>query len=387
MKLLNKGLILAISAIFGWYMYNRTGLSQDLSIRFNDKTCSPILPRIACPEDQASVDESTTIISSSNVEQILFSDSGEVSPAGFYLIKKVDDKLEASKLEVEGFPEALMLNPHGIDFWDGRLFAVNHPMASGRGDTIEVFDFDGRKLIHRTTIFFGPQTNVVFNDIAELTRGRLFISMFQRAYPLEGRHHQSWYDWLLDQFQVFLPFPMMNVVECQLTSEEKLVDGNDICKVRPEMRGQMPNGITTDRKNRVFLADLLAKEVNFYQINAEEVIYGGTIPTQVNVDNISYDPSLNRIHLAGSLRLIDVPKMSQQANKKKTRFVEGEFPSAVEYIDLNSKPIKIETLVRGIIGTGVTGAGRLGNKLLVNHLYDTLYVCDYPSLPTLSQFF
>lgn len=387
MKLLNKGLILVISALFGWYMYNRTGMNQDLSIRFNDETCKPILPKILCPEDQASVDEHTTIVSSSNIDQILFSDSKEISPAGFYLIKLVDGKIETSKLKVQNFPEALELNPHGIDFWDGRLFAVNHPMESGRGDTIEVFDFDGKNLIHRTTIFFGPQSNVVFNDVAELTRGRIFISMFQRPLPLEGRHEQTWYDWLLLQTQLYLPFPMLNVVECQLTSEEKLIDGNSICKVRPEMRGQMPNGITTDRKNKVFLADLLAKEVNFYQINAEEVIYGGSIPTSVNVDNVTFDAKLNRINVAGTVKLIDVPKMSSIANKKKTRFVEEKFPSGVEYIDLNSKPIKIETLVRGIIGTGVTGAARLGDKLLVNHIYDTLYVCDYPAFSKLTHFF
>ena len=71
------------------------------------------------------------------------------------------------------------------------------------------------------------------------------------------------------------------------------------CKPLENTKAVMVNGITWDKKNKVFIVDLIEKQINVYKLNlsnSEVLTYQNSIQLSAHADNIEYDERTNQIY-------------------------------------------------------------------------------------------
>ncbi len=95
-------------------------------------------------------------------------------------------------------PDAdVSFQPHGISLWTGDngrdvLFVVNHPPA-GTGlpaDTVEIFDLDGGRLVHRATLT--DPLLVMLNDLVAVAADRFYVTRTHQHGPGKLQTLENW---------------------------------------------------------------------------------------------------------------------------------------------------------------------------------------------------
>lgn len=198
--------------------------------------------------------------------------------------------------------------PHGISLHVGpggraTLFVVNHPgevlfgaqpqVESDRpAHTIEVFDFDGDRLTHRTT--HAHSSMISPNDVVAVDHERFYFTNDHGSAP-------GWKRKLED----YLRLPWAGVV---------YFDGREFSEVADGLSYANGINLSPDGK-RLYVAEVTRSRIREYARDAEtgalEAL--GRIDVGFGVDNIEVDPGTGALWLGGHVKLLTFTRHAADA--------------------------------------------------------------------------
>ena len=376
-----KVLLFLLVALVLTVVYSVDGFSQGPE-DFNTEKCSPLKAPTLGAECQLGIDSSTAMISRMDTGTICFDESLRRRPGGFEILKLQGGKIEHHSVAVEDFPAGVELNVHGFDLHDGLLMGVNHAYNTGPGDRIEAFKFSRAemKAKHVFSIVMPSNFTGTLNDVAIFDEKRIFFTTWlKKPDHIEGKAKNSLLNELENTLDFLSPVNSLYAYECRLDKKvqgKKVITFEEACHYLPETLSKMPNGLKTDRRSRLFMADSTKKRVRIFTVLSDAVVHSEDVYTQGLIDNVTYDPVREELLVAGLARAYDFVFLMAHAKAAKNHIPTKKFPAFVEKIDLKSSPLKVTTLVSGSFIDVATGAVRLGKNILVGSIFGPIQVCS-----------
>ena len=198
-----------------------------------------------------------------------------------YLDKK---KEKIFNIEIENFPKDIPISPDGMDYYNGKLYVINH--AYLEGERIEVFKVSLKplKLIYEKTFKFEDKYFGKFNSIIVINDDIFYVSEWL-TIPLPLTKNISFiYKFLLKYYDFFkralkLRFCAMNQFNIKTNTLQKIDNSYGIAN----------NGITYDREKRIlYLAQTFDKNIKVFQLDEKGNIkkFLRNIPTEYALDNL-----------------------------------------------------------------------------------------------------
>lgn len=287
--------------------------------------------------------------------------AGNIQPGGIYAWALDGSMAEPVNLTPDAGTD---FRPHGISLFigaDGRgtLFVVNHPGASLFGEhpddpsgpthTIEVFDLEGLRLIHRETL--AHESMISPNDIVAVDHQRFYFTNDHGSQP-------GWKRTLED----YLRLGWANVVYFDGEAYREVADGLSYA-----------NGISRSRDGwRLYVAEVTHGRIRDYRRDKQDGSLKELRRFDVGfgVDNIEVDPSNGDLLLGGHVKLLTFTRHAGDA--------EVLAPSQAARVRLHPEP-RIETLFLddGQLISGASVATARDELLLVGSVFEPhMVVCE-----------
>ncbi|WP_376691840.1 SMP-30/gluconolactonase/LRE family protein [Wenzhouxiangella sp. EGI_FJ10409] len=287
--------------------------------------------------------------------------AGNVQPGGIYAWALDGSMAEPANLTPDAGTD---FRPHGISLFvgaDGRatLFVVNHPGASlfgeqpdepsGPSHTIEVFDLDGLRLVHRETL--ADESMISPNDIVAVDNQRFYFTNDHGSDP-------GWKRTLED----YLRLGWANVVYFDGEAYREVADGLSYA-----------NGINLSPDGtRLYVAEVTRSRIREYSRDGQD---GGLAELRrfdvgFGVDNIEVDPDTGDLLLGGHVKLLTFTRHARDATVLA--------PSQAVRVRLGQTP-QIETLFLddGELISGASVATARDELLLVGSVFKPhMVVCE-----------
>ena len=213
------------------------------------------------------------------------------------------NKEKISDIEIENFPKEVPISPDGMDYFNGKLYVINH--AYLEGERIEVFkvDLNPLKLIYEKTFKFDDNYFGKFNSITVINDDIFYVSEWL-TIPLPLTKNISFINkFLLKYYDIIkralrLKFCAMNKFNMRTNSLQKIDNSYGIAN----------NGITYDRENRLlYLAQTFDKNIKVFKLNEKGDVekFIKDIPTEYGLDNLYFDNKTKLLYAAllGNLKI------------------------------------------------------------------------------------
>lgn len=252
--------------------------------------------------------------------------------------------------------------PHGISLFagpDGRatLFVVNHPGGAIFGvkpesggnspaHTVEVFDFDGDRLSHRSTHAHASMTSP--NDVVAVDHERFYFT----------NDHGSELGWIRT-LEDYMRLGWADVV---------YFDGREFREAADGLSYANGINVSPDGK-RLYVAEVTRSRIREYardtQTGALEELR--RVNFDFGVDNIEVDPDTGELWLGGHFKLLTFARHAGNA--------EVPAPSQAARARLDGEPV-IETVFRddGDLISGASVAAHRNGRLLVGAVFEPHFV-------------
>ena len=376
-KLLLAGLIMTILVA---HFYTVFGFQYDTSYEVNAGECRRISTNIIGPKDQAFVNADSIITSSSDLTNIMIGKPEDRKKGGFWVMTNKGGDGALSEVEVRNFPKGVELNPTGIDLQQKLLVAVNHPMKSGNGDRIEIFDYDAENRVatHRRSVSFTGDHVVRLADVTIYSAERFFVAV---AMPfsehMEGRAKSSPLKNFLEFVYLANRVSLLGIYDCQISNyESKEAVYKDVCRKIPGLRVRSSNGVAYVRKlNKLFVADLSEKKIMVYRFLKDSLEYERTIVPECYPEHLILDKSANVMYVTGHARVFDLYRSFIEVGLSKDHMVQSKFSNIVEAIDLSDEELKPKKILQGKFMGSATSGFKLGGHVFLGGVYDTFFSC------------
>ncbi|CAK75411.1 unnamed protein product (macronuclear) [Paramecium tetraurelia] len=346
--------------------------------------CQHLSTDIFGPEDMQKFNSTTIIVGSGDYHKLWSLGKPILEQLGLYAI--VDSQEQAPKvvkLGIKNFPNDISLYVHGIDIreqLDGvYIYAINHAYQNG-GERVEVFKIldEHLNLEYRHSIIMDDKYNGILNDLILIEDNRFLITKYMPyTDPKEGRHQITPLHLLKTVFLWVSQQRTSYIVDCKFQKEGTIIKPN--CKelLDAPLTGVVLNGITWDRKNRVWAGDTIAKQLNEYEITPSGLVFKRFIDIENSIDNLEYDVDRNSLILGLIPKLhnyfsLDAFLKGINRLEKDTKF---EYWGTVAEYNLTSDKL-IYLAQNTELPKGVSGALISGNNLIVASWCDfTVSVC------------
>ena len=200
------------------------------------------------------------------------------------------------KAQIENFPKNVPISPDGLDFYNGKLYVINH--AYLEGERIEVINMSIKplKLTYEKTFKFDKDYFGKFNSIAVINEDIFYVtSWLANALPLDKN---------ISKFKMFLYKYydiIKRVLNLKFTYLYKFNMRNNTLEKINGSNGIGNNGIAFDKNNKLlFMAQTFERNIKVYQIddmgdikNFEKDLYTGYA-----LDNLYFDNKKNILYAA-----------------------------------------------------------------------------------------
>ena len=206
-------------------------------------------------------------------------------------------------IEIENFPKDMPISPDGMDYYDEKLYVINHAFLES--ERIEVFkvSLNPLKLIYEKAFTFEGNHLGQFNSITVINNDIFYVSEWT-AIPLPLTKNISLVTKFLMKYYDFIKrilkfkFCYMNKFDMKENKLERIDSSYGIAN----------NGITYDRENRLlYLAQTFDKNIKVFKLNEKGNVdkFVRNIPTEYGLDNLFFDNKTKLLYCAimGNLKI------------------------------------------------------------------------------------
>ena len=253
--------LLAFLCLFGFKTLWDAGSFKTIQSHY-EGTCEAI-ENISGPEDITILSNGLAFISSDNRWATL---EGSPEQGNIFLF----DLKNAQKQLLNLTPNLEFdFHPHGISVYENydgtvELIAVNHRMDK---QTIQIFHFDGEKLIHEDTI--EDEMLISPNDLVHIDKGKFYVTNDHGSKNNLGK-----------TFEDYLQLSKSNVL---------FYDGLVFFEVVSQLKYANGINISKDR-TKIYITETIGKSISSYEINSDNHLsFLKEIYLDSGVDNIEID--------------------------------------------------------------------------------------------------
>lgn len=206
-------------------------------------------------------------------------------------------------IEIENFPKNIPISPDGMDYYNGKLYVINH--AYLEGERIEVFkvSLDPLKLIYEKTFKFDDKYFGKFNSITVINNDIFYVSEWL-TIPLPLKKNISLIEKFLLKYYDFLK----RALKLRFCAMIKFNMKSNTLEKIDNSYGIANNGITYDRENKLlYLAQTFDKNIKVFKLDEKGEVdkFLRNIPTEYGLDNLFYDNKTKLLYAAilGNLKI------------------------------------------------------------------------------------
>lgn len=206
-------------------------------------------------------------------------------------------------IEIENFPKNMPISPDGMDYYNGKLYVINH--AYLEGERIEVFKVSlyPLKLIYEKTFKFDDKYFGKFNSITVINNDIFYVSEWL-TIPLPLKKNISLIEKFLLKYYDFLK----RALKLRFCAMIKFNMKSNTLEKIDNSYGIANNGIFYDRENKLlYLAQTFDKNIKVFKLDEKGEVdkFLRNIPTEYGLDNLFYDNKTKLLYAAilGNLKI------------------------------------------------------------------------------------
>ena len=267
-------------------------------------------------------------------------------------------------IEIENFPKNMPISPDGMDYYNGKLYVINHAFLEGeRIEVIKVF-LNPLKLIYIKAFTFDENYLGKFNSIAVVNDDILYVSEWLTiALPLNKN---------ISMFKSFL-YKYIDRIKRALKLKLCVLNKYDMKKNKLEKikgsNGMANNGVAYDRENKLlFMAQTFDKNIKVFKLdengNVEKFIKD--LPTEYGLDNLYFDNKSKLLFAAimGNLR------NNFEFNNPKAGINKDKVYGGVLAFDLKKSDKPIYAFLQNDFMLEITNGMIIGDKIYLSSYQD-----------------
>ena len=201
------------------------------------------------------------------------------------IFNKTSEKI--FKIEIENFPKNVPISPDGLDYYNGKLYVINHAYLEGERIEVIKVSLNPLKLTYEKFFKFDENFFGKLNGISVINEDIFYISEWS-ILPLPLNKNIS-------KFRMFLYKYLDRIkrlLKLRFCYLYKYNMKTNTLETIPNSNGIDNNGLAYDRDNKIlFMAQTLDKNIKEYQLNEKGDIVKliKDIPTGYALDNLFFD--------------------------------------------------------------------------------------------------
>ena len=267
-------------------------------------------------------------------------------------------------IEIENFPKNMPISPDGMDYYNGKLYVINHAFLEGeRIEVIKVF-LNPLKLTYIKAFTFDENYLGKFNSIAVVNDDIFYVSEWLTiALPLNKNisMFKSFLYKYIDRIKRVLKLKLcvLNKYDMKKNKLEKIKGSN----------GMANNGVAYDRENKLlFMAQTFDKNIKVFKLdengNVEKFIKD--LPTEYGLDNLYFDNKSKLLFAAimGNLR------NNFEFNNPKAGINKDKVYGGVLAFDLKKSDKPIYAFLQNDFMLEITNGMIIGDKIYLSSYQD-----------------
>ena len=267
-------------------------------------------------------------------------------------------------IEIENFPKNMPISPDGMDYYNGKLYVINHAFLEGeRIEVIKVF-LNPLKLTYIKAFTFDENYLGKFNSIAVVNDDIFYVSEWLTiALPLNKNisMFKSFLYKYIDRIKRVLKLKLcvLNKYDMKKNKLEKIKGSN----------GMANNGVAYDRENKLlFMAQTFDKNIKVFKLdengNVEKFIKD--LPTEYGLDNLYFDNKSKLLFAAimGNLR------NNFEFNNPKAGINKDKVYGGVLAFDLKKSDKPIYAFLQNDFMLEITSGMIIGDKIYLSSYQD-----------------
>ena len=267
-------------------------------------------------------------------------------------------------IEIENFPKNMPISPDGMDYYNGKLYVINHAFLEGeRIEVIKVF-LNPLKLTYIKAFTFDENYLGKFNSIAVVNDDIFYVSEWLTiALPLNKNisMFKSFLYKYIDRIKRVLKLKLcvLNKYDMKKNKLEKIKGSN----------GMANNGVAYDRENKLlFMAQTFDKNIKVFKLdengNVEKFIKD--LPTEYGLDNLYFDNKSKLLFAAimGNLR------NNFEFNNPKSGINKDKVYGGVLAFDLKKSDKPIYVFLQNDFMLEITNGMIIGDKIYLSSYQD-----------------
>ena len=201
------------------------------------------------------------------------------------ILNRTSEKL--FNIEIENFPKNIPISPDGMDFYNGKLYVINHAFLEGERIEVIKVSLNPLKLTYEKAFKFDEKYFGKFNSIAIINDDIFYISEWLTiGLPLNKN---------ISKFKLFL-YKYIDLIKRALKLRLCVLNKYDMKKNVLEKvkgsNGMANNGVAYDRENKLlFMAQTFDRNIKVYKLDVKGNVekFVKDIPTDYGLDNLSFN--------------------------------------------------------------------------------------------------
>ena len=217
------------------------------------------------------------------------------------LLNRTSEKL--TNVEIENFPKNVPISPDGMDYYNGKLYVINHAFLEGERIEVLKVSLNPFKLTYEKAFKFDEKYFGKFNSISVVNDDILYVSEWLTIpWPLNkniSKFKLFLYKYIdLIKRALKLRLCVLNKYDMKKNTIEKIINSN----------GMANNGIAYDRENRLlYLAQTFDRNIKVFQLDEKGDVtkFIKDLPTGYGIDNLYFNKKSKLLFAAiiGSLKV------------------------------------------------------------------------------------
>ena len=267
-------------------------------------------------------------------------------------------------IEIENFPKNVPISPDGMDYYNGKLYVINHAFLEGERIEVIKVSLNPLKLTYEKVFKFGENYFGKFNSIAVINDDIFYVSEWLTiALPLSKN---------ISKFKLFLYKYIdliKRILKLKLCVMNKYDMKNNILEKIKGSNGMANNGIAYDRENKLlFLAQTFDKNIKVYKLDEKGNVerFVKDLPTDYGLDNLYFD---NKSKLLFAAILGNIKHNFEYGNPSKGVKKEQVYGGILTF-DLKKSDKPVYTFLQNDFMLEITNGMIIGDKIYLSSFLD-----------------